>query len=202
MALMLNAVQDAAEAVLGCVCAALQDAADQVDGQPGCPCRSCLVPGLPAWDSCDDPCNQAPAEGAGGQLSVNVARLYTSTEFPTADRTVPPTQTRGRLTCSAPPALAVELMVTLLRCAPSFDERGCPPTCEELGAAARILHTDLVVVRNAVECCLPTTGAQRRGRVVFVGETRTVGPEGGCVGLEQRVTVALPGCGCPQETTP
>ncbi|MER7841671.1 hypothetical protein ABTY98_38750 [Streptomyces sp. NPDC096040] len=202
MALNLNAVQDAAEAVLGCVCAALQEAAGQVDGQPGCPCRTCLVPGTVAWDSCDDPCNEAPAGGAGGQLSVNVARLFPSTDFPTADRTLPPTQARGRLTCATPPAMAVELVVTLLRCAPTFDEGGCPPPCDALGEAARILHTDMVVVRNALECCLPATGEQRRGRVVFVGEGRTVGPQGGCVGLEQRVTVALPGCGCPQEGTP
>ena len=81
MALNLNAVQGVAEAVLGCVCAALQDAAGQVDGQPGCPCRSCLVPGTAAWDSCDDPCNATPDGGAGGQLTVNVARLFSSTEI-------------------------------------------------------------------------------------------------------------------------
>ncbi|MET7720693.1 hypothetical protein [Streptomyces mirabilis] len=202
MALMLNAVQDVAEAVLGCVCAALQDAAGQVDGQPGCPCRSCVVPGVSAWDSCDDPCNMSPEGGAGGQLTVNVSRLYSSTEFPTVDRALPPTQARGRTMCAAPPATAVELVVALLRCAPSFDEGGCPPSCEALGEAARILHTDMVVVRNAVECCLPTTGEQRRGRVVFVGESRTVGPQGNCVGLEQRVTVQLSGCGCPPEGTP
>jgi hypothetical protein len=202
MALNLNAVQDVADAVLGCVCAALQDAAEQVDGQPGCPCRSCLVPGLPAWDSCEDPCGSAPAEGAGGQLSVHVARLFPSTEFPTADRTLPPTQARGRTLCATPTRMAVELVVTLLRCAPTMSENGCPPTCEEQSQAALILHRDLVAVHNALECCLPATGDHRRGRVVFVGEARTVGPEGGCVGLEQRVTVALPGCGCPQEATP
>jgi hypothetical protein len=202
VALNLNAVQDAAEAVLGCVCAALQDAAQAIEDHPGCPCRSCLVPGTPAWDSCDDPCNKNPAGGAGGQLSVNVARLYASSDFPTPDRSLPPTQARGRLTCAAPTAMAVELVVTLLRCAPTFDEGGCPPPCEDLAAAARILHTDMVIVRNAVECCLPTATEHRRGRVVFVGESRTVGPQGLCVGLEQRVTVALPGCLCPQEGTP
>ncbi|MFJ1528299.1 hypothetical protein ACIOFV_07700 [Streptomyces mirabilis] len=202
MALNLTAVQDAAEAVLGCVCAALQVAAGQVDGQPGCPCRSCLVPGTPAWDSCDDPCNEAPEGGAGGQLSVNVARLYPSTEFPTVDRTLPQAAARGRTLCTPSAAMAVELVVTVLRCAPSFDEGGCPPSCDALGEAARILHIDMVVVRNALECCLPATGDQRRGRVVFVGEQRTVGPQGGCVGLEQRVTVALSSCLCLSEGTP
>ncbi|MGW2964027.1 hypothetical protein ACWDGI_36965 [Streptomyces sp. NPDC001220] len=96
----------------------------------------------------------------------------------------------------------MELVVTVLRCAPSFGEGACPPSCDALEEAARILHIDMVVVRNALERCLPTTGDQRRGRVVFVGEQRTVGPQGGCVGLEQRVTVALQGCLCPSDSTP
>ncbi|MDI9829684.1 hypothetical protein [Streptomyces sp. KAU_LT] len=196
MALRLNAVQDAAEAVLGCVCAALQDAGAEVDGQPGCPCRSCVVPGIVAWDSCEDPCGQVPADAAGGQLTVSVLRLYSSTDFPAVDR-APATGTRGKLTCQVPASAAVELLITLLRCAPTVDGNACPPSCEELGEAARILHTDMVVVRNALECCLPSSSDHRRGRVVFIGEGRTVGPEGGCVGLEQRVTVALPGCACP-----
>ncbi len=34
-----------------------------------------------------------------------------------------------------------------------------------------------------------------------MGVQRTIGPEGGCVGLEQRITVALPGCACSSEET-
>ncbi|MER5696116.1 hypothetical protein ACWDBO_29855 [Streptomyces mirabilis] len=110
----------------------------------------------------------------------------------------------------------------------------------------------IVVVRNALECCLPDSGEQRRGRVVRHplrallqlascgpaagaqqpcqgalvdayrpnslrprqcwnagrslllegGAAAEPSPQGGCVGLEQRVTVALPGCLCPQEGTP
>ncbi|WP_331724200.1 hypothetical protein OG416_35395 (plasmid) [Streptomyces longwoodensis] len=200
MALMLDGVQEMAQDVLACVCAALQDAAAQVDGQPGCPCRSCLVPGLVSWNSCDDPCTPVPAEQAGGQLSVSVARLYQSTDFPTPDRGPARAAARGRSACVPPAPLAVELLVTLLRCAPTMDEGGCPPSCDERGDVARILHTDMAVVYNALLCCLPATSGRRRGRVVFVGESKTVGAQGGCVGLEQRVTVALRACLCPDET--
>lgn len=195
MALNALDLHDLTEAVLGCVCAALAEAALVVDGQPGCPGRACVVPGQPAWDNCDDPCS---GDGAPGQLTVSVARLYSSTlDFPTEDRTV-----FGMRGCTPPPLTAAELVITLLRCAPTYDEGGCPPNCEELSAAARILHVDAVTVQNALLCCLPGTSSARRGRKFVLGQQRIVGPEGGCVGLEQRVTVALPGCRCPDEVSP
>ncbi|MFJ1695655.1 hypothetical protein ACIOHC_10970 [Streptomyces sp. NPDC088252] len=192
MALSPLALHDLTEAVLGCVCAALEATAEEVDDQPGCPdCRACVVPGQAAWDSCADPCTG----DAGGQLSVNVARIYPSTVFPAEDREV-----RGVRHCAPPATTAVELVITLLRCAPGPDVNGCPPACEELAAAARVLHVDAVTVYNALLCCLPGTSARRRGRKFVLGAQRTIGPEGGCVGIEQRVTVALPGCApCPGE---
>ncbi|GAA2948141.1 hypothetical protein GCM10010518_38730 [Kitasatospora cinereorecta] len=178
------------------MCAGLAAAADDVEGQPGCPCRACVVPGTVAWDSCEDPCSD---QQAGGQLSVSVVRIYSSTNdsFPTESRVV-----QGVKGCALPPVTAVELAVTLLRCAPTFTEQGCPPDCTDLGTAARVLHVDMVTVYNALLCCLPGTAPHlRRGRRFVLGPSKTVGPEGGCVGLEQRVTVALPGCGCPAEAT-
>jgi hypothetical protein len=193
MALSALAVHDVAESVLGCVCAALEMAADEAEGLPGCPCRACVVPGAASWDSCDDPCG--PGDGTGGQLTVSVARIYPSTNFPTEDREV-----RGARGCTPPPITAVDLIITLLRCAPTMSEDGCPPSCEELSEASRILHVDAVTVYNALLCCLPGTGPGRRGRRFVLGQQRIIGPEGGCVGLEQRVTVALPGCAkCPDE---
>ncbi|WP_228980126.1 hypothetical protein [Streptomyces sp. DH12] len=189
MALHPLAVHELTETVLGCVCAALEVTAAEVEGQPGCPCRVCVVPGQPAWDSCDDPCTGE----TGGQLTVHVARIYPSTTFPTEDREV-----RGVRSCTPPPVTAVELVVTLLRCAPLPTEDGCPPSCDELGAAARTLHLDATTIYNALLCCLPGTSTRRRGRRFVLGAQRTLGPEGGCVGIEQRATVALPGCArCP-----
>ncbi|MFD4314984.1 hypothetical protein [Streptomyces sp. NPDC058548] len=193
MALTPLAIHDLAETVLGCVCVALDRTAGQVDGQPGCPsCRACVVPGQPAWDSCDDPCGE---EASGGQLTVSVARIFPSTDadFPSEARIV-----QGVRGCALPPVTGLELVVTLLRCAPTFSEGGCPPSCTELAAAAQVLHVDITTVYSALLCCLPGTEQRRRGRRFVMGQQKVIGPEGGCVGLEQRVTVALPGCGvCP-----
>jgi hypothetical protein len=192
VALTPYSLHDLAEAVLGCVCASLDQVAEQVDGQPGCPARACVVPGTPAWDTCDAPCD---GEGAPGQLTVSVAQIYPSTSFPAVDREV-----RGVRSCPPPSTTAAELVITLLRCAPMPSGTGCPPSCEELTESSRILHVDSVTVYNALLCCLPQTGARRRGPRFVIGPQRIIGPEGGCVGIEQRVTVALPGCGpCPDE---
>lgn len=198
MALSPTAVHDTAQALLGCVCVALDQVAETIEGQPGCPeCRTCVVPGLVAWDSCDDPCDSG---GGQGQLTVSIVRMYPSSvaTFPGEDRPV-----QGIRGCTPPQLTALELVVTLLRCAPTPSEEGCPPSCEELAAAAKILHTDATTVYNAVLCCFPDTSQRRRGQMFVIGQQKTVGPQGGCVGIEQRVIVGLPACRCPvEEETP
>jgi hypothetical protein len=194
MAMSPLAVHELAETVLGCVCAALDATAAKVEDQPGCPCRACVTPGPPAWDGCDEPCG---TDGAGGQLTVHVARIYPTAAFPTEERVV-----LGARNCPAPAAIAVELVITLLRCAPTMDERGCPPSCDDLAAAARTVHVDAATIYNALVCCLPTTGARRRGPQFSPGTQRVLEPEGGCMGVEQRVTIAVPSCGCPEEESP
>ena len=189
MALNPLAIHEIAENVLGCVCAALVDTAALVDGQPGCPCRACVVPGPPAWDGCTDPCS---TDSAGGQLTVHVGRIFATSSFPTDDRTV-----QGGRHCVPIASTGVELVVTLLRCAPTMSDRGCPPSCDELAAAARTVHVDATSIYNALLCCLPTTGRRRRGPQFFLGAQRVLEQAGGCMGVEQRVTVELPNCGCP-----
>lgn len=195
MALTPLAVHNLAETVLGCVCAGLEDAATLVDGQPGCPCRACVTPGAPSWDGCNDPCGS----GEGGQLTVHVERIYATSSFPTEERAG---VVQGGRNCVPVQTTAVELVVTLLRCAPTMDERGCPPACEELAEAAQIVHVDGVVIYNALLCCLPTTGTGRHGPAFLLGAQRPLAPEGGCMGVEQRLTVALRNCGCPKEESP
>ncbi|MGW1352838.1 hypothetical protein ACWCQE_26750 [Streptomyces sp. NPDC002409] len=190
----LLGIHELAETVLGCVCAALEETAAAVEDQPGCPCRACVVPGPPAWDGCNDPCS---ADGAGGQLTVHVAGTHPTAAFPSRDRVVV-----GGRNCVPPAATAVELVITLLRCAPMMDERGCPPSCDDLADAARTVHVDAATIYNALLCCLPTTGTRRRGPVFTLGEQRVLEPAGGCMGVEQRVTVAVPNCGCPTEESP
>lgn len=194
MALRPEDVNELATAVLACVCEALDATAAAVEGQPGCPCRACIVPGTPAWDSCEDPCGEGGTEGTGGQLTVHVARIYPTTDFPAQTREV-----LGHKSCSRT-WIAVELVITLLRCVPVADpDTGCPPTCEEETAAARVIQIDTASVLNALMCCLPSYGNRRGGPLYVIGLQRTLEPRGGCGGIEQTVTVALPNCGCPEE---
>lgn len=191
MALKPLAIHELMENIRDCVCAALDEATADVDNYPGCPCRVCVVAGQPAWEDCEDPCSGE----TGGQLTVHLARIWPSSQFPDENRSV-----RGTPGCPQVSTTAAELVITLLRCSPVGSEDGCPPTCEELEAVARTVHVDTAVVHTALLCCLPHT-AGRRGRRFVLGQSRTVGPQGGCVGIEQRVTVALPGCGgCPGES--
>jgi hypothetical protein len=182
-------VQEIAEELLGCVCLALDEVAAANPDLAGCPtCRTCVVPGQAAWDSCGECCGGNGE--VGGQLTVGVARMYSSTyeTFPAEDRTV-----RDARGCRFP-VTAVELVVTLLRCAPGPDDQGNPPLCEELAESARQLHADGFVVHNSIMCCIPRTSKARNGRRFVMGQQRVLGPEGWCVGVEQRVIVELPGC--------
>lgn len=200
MALKLLAAHELAEDVLACVCRTLEETAAAVPEQPGCPCRVAVVPGQAAWDSCDNPCDGE--DETGGQLTVGIGRIYASTvdDFPSTegrDRTV-----RGVRSCKIPQLIAVELVITLLRCVPVQDEdTGCPPPAEELAAAARVIHIDAASVYNALDCCLPTL-KPRNGPRFVMQPLKVVGPQGGCGGIEQRVTVGLNACPCPTEESP
>ncbi|WP_329173336.1 hypothetical protein [Streptomyces sp. NBC_01477] len=77
-----------------------------------------------------------------------------------------------------------------------------PPTCGELAAAAQVAHVDATSVLTALMCCLPTTGTRRRGPQFVIGRGRVLEPQGGCMGVEQALTVAVPSCGCPTEESP
>ncbi|MFE9127827.1 hypothetical protein ACFYOF_20870 [Streptomyces sp. NPDC007148] len=193
MALSLDAVHGTAEKILACVCATLAETSAKDPDQPGCPdCTTCVVPGTPAWDNCTGDCSGAQTPG---QLTVNLARLTPTSSFPNESRDV-----IGSRNCQ-PVRTSAEYVITLLRCAPTYNEQGCPPTCEEQAAAARILHTDAASIWNAVMCCFPETSDARRGQQFVMGQQRVVGPEGQCVGIEQRLTVLLPSCGCPEESS-
>lgn len=189
MALTATAIHTMAEGVLACVCAALDELPATVEGHPGCPCNACVVPGQPALDWCATGCGT----DCPGELYVGLRRLYPSRDFPR-----PFNEVRTGHAC--PPLLtAAEFTITLARCAPMAADDGTPPSCEELDQAARILYADTAAVSNALHCCVPGLAEGGRRMRYLVGEQRVVGPQGGCVGLEQIVTVALGGCACPDE---
>lgn len=204
MALSMLAVHEAAEAVLNCVCAALDRLPAEVPGLAGCPCRTGVVPGAPAADGCDGGCDMQPGEYPG-QLTVSVTRLYASDRnaFP---RELGSTQgigsgVRDLANCAMPQSTAVELAVTLWRCVPVSTDEGCPPAMDALNESAMQFHADMLAVQQGILCCLAGTDTtQRRGRRYIMGQTRTLGPQGGCVGFQASVTVALDDCiPCPPE---
>lgn len=199
MTLSPLSINQVAQNLLDCVCTELDRLPTQVPGLFGCPCRRGVVPGaLVAADACDDGCGTPPPGEYPGQLTVNVVRIYSSTrqDFPRETFTV-----RSLKDCIPPQTTAVELAVTVFRCTPLPTDGGCPPTVEEMSASALQQHADMMAVQTAVLCCFAATDATRRdGRRYVLGQSASVGPQGGCVGFEQRVTVALDDCiACPVE---
>lgn len=158
-------------------CAALQLGAFSPD-------RACVVPGQEvAWDNC---CSGSD----GGQLTVNVARVYPSHNFPDIDQ--------GRPNNCIAPYMVVQYGVTILRCSPTQDDRGNPPPCEALSANAELTIRDLETVRIGVACCLldeeALTTLVGQPAVWMFGDVVTLGPEGGCAGSQLIVFVGMPPC--------
>jgi hypothetical protein len=155
--------------LLDCTCAALEKTAC------GCPCYAFVSAGTVAWDKCCD----------GGQLWVGIDRIYAYDRFP-----APAT---GAIMCSPP--LAADIVIGVLRCAPTLSDQGEPPSAEALSASSAQVYEDAYAVVNGVLCCLVPT---QRERLFVMGNQRPLGPQGGCVGSELRLTVALvdppPGC--------
>jgi hypothetical protein len=141
--------------------------------------RACyLVPGDVAWDECD--C---------GQLAQTVTEVVPSSSFPT-----PATDTRQ--TPCGPGLAMVRVRLSLVRCVPGMDDNGTPPACDDLAVAALALETDRWVVRRVVPCYLQEL---RRTYVILdyaVGAGTSVGPLGGCAGVELLYTFGVADACC------
>jgi hypothetical protein len=204
MTLSFLGIHEAAQALLNCVCPSLGRLPVEVPGLDGCPCRVFVSPGAPAAEGCDEGCVQLPAGQYPGQLTVHVARTY-PTDYQSFPRPVQnsttrsPSEIRSLKNCSPPPTLAVELVVTLYRCTPVPTDNGCPPTPAALSESAMQLNADILAIEQGILCCFAATDTTRpNGRRYLLGQTQVLDPRGGCVGLEQRVTVALDDCmPCP-----
>ena len=148
--------------ILDCACAALD-----AESECRCPCRACVVAGPPVWDDCCE-----------GQLTVHLERLYMHDNFPAA--------LRDPVFCNS--ELAGDVVVTLLRCAPTVKDDGMAPSCPELSESARKIYQEMYILYTAIVCCLAKA---RRQRKFVIGDAKIVGPEGGCVGVEIRLTIEL-----------
>lgn len=130
--------------------------------------RVCLlVPGAVAWDGCD--C---------GQLALTIQRTYPTQTFPVDASDLPVIGNCG------PFALAVEVLVSLIRCVPGLDATGKSPSCAKLLEAALIQQGDAYAIRRGVECCLRTYKTNRVIQKYSLGGVNFVGPEGNCGGVE------------------
>jgi hypothetical protein len=144
--------------------------------QWGAPSRSYVAIGVPAHDDCCE-----------GQLTVSMPRIYPSDRFPDSDRR--PIVCGGAQT-------AVELEVEVVRCAPTFDDNGTPPSVALLMESARQQAYEKRAIWLAVQCLLV---AHRDVWSAIVREHVDITPEGMCAGSTLRVTVGfVDGCGCTE----
>ena len=142
------------------------------------PERVCRYPGAIAWDTCD----------CAGMLAITTSRLYLTQTFPA--------EAQGTGSPCDGGDLAVELQVQVVRCAPTPDEDGNPPTVEALHLAAAQLNADAWELRAGATCALRGLRRQREIEGYRVGAVTTIGPEGGCVAVALPLLVALDGT-CP-----
>jgi len=158
--------------------AILACAADGVDHEGALAlARVYVAPGEVAWDAC---C---------GQLTVSEVRRYPSTVFPVDE--VDHTQECGAN------YLTVALLVTLLRCAPTPQYEGVPPTTTELQACAQQLDKDMGDLLRAVQCCVAGYADAYQLTTWEIGPQEVIGPQGGCIGTTLAVSLGFPnGCGC------
>lgn len=200
MALSLTATNLLASQVLTCVCEAMDRTPVALPGLHGCPCRKYVSAGTPAADGCDDTCGAPPPGEYPGQLTVHVARIFTTNhmDFPREVAFRGNAVIRDIRNCQ-PPVTAVELVVTVFRCAPGPTDLGCPPTPAELEASALQLNVDQLAVQEGLLCCLSGAGvtAQSPNGYRFVmGPSTVIDASGGCVGFSQAVTVSLDDITC------
>lgn len=161
-----------AEALSDCLCILLEEEA---------PVRCCCVMfgADVAWDDCS-------CDGRrGGMAWVRIANVYPTATFP-SPYTGQPGPCGG-----AYDGWAVTLELGILRCAPTIDERGRLPRCDQNWSAARRAAADAHLMRRAVMCC--SWAGDRR---YIVGSWEPLGPEGGCHGGVMTVTVNSRACVC------
>lgn len=112
-----------------CLCAELAEDAS--------PCFCGVIAGQEVPVELDD-CDTC---GAG---YVRLESAYPSTvQFPEPDQNA---------TCRA--VMAFSVVVGIARCAPIGDDRGNPPTQDELAEYAREVFADMATIRRAIRCCL------------------------------------------------
>jgi hypothetical protein len=143
----------------------------------GAPDRIEIVNGAVAWDEC-----------ACGDLLLSVPRVYSSKDFPQ-----PNSDSRTRC---VDVLIVAEMTLDIVRCVPTPDDNGSPPTAADIIVAAATAFTDLSVVRDSVKCILDDLFNTGQIQDYLVGMSTPLGPSGGCGGSELDFFVSWLGCGC------
>jgi len=126
-----------------------------------------VAAGSVAWDNC---C---------GQLVVAPERVYRTARFPT--------EGPDENGCYDG-LIALDLVVLLLRCVPVIEDDGSVPDDLELGAAYSAILNDAAVIWDVLATVdLPDWWERANQGQTFVGA------EGGCIGVETRITVGVDG---------
>ena len=138
------------------------------------PDRHGVVPGAIAWDACD--C---------GLLAVSVGQIYPTEQFPN------PAFARVGNACDAPWE-AAEIIMQVVRCTPTADDLGNPPTTAALDTSAREILTDAYEMMRAVSVTLCQMNRDREISDYVMRTLTPQGPSGACGGNELRAIVSLP----------
>jgi hypothetical protein len=127
-----------------------------------------LYPGISvAWDACCD-----------GQLSFQIVSM------------IPKYSERRGASLKTPCSVdwwAVTVRVDMLRCTPTINDAGQPPTPEAITRSGMQLTSDLGQLVRAF---------QTRDEVYDVGQWQPIGPDGGCVGGGTTFTFRVDSEGC------
>jgi hypothetical protein len=110
-------------------------------------------------------------------LVVGPERVYRSVQFPN-EANGPEYCDKGDLT--------LDLVVVLVRCVPVVNDRGQAPSSKDLNDSYQSLLEDAAIVWNTIDCAdLPSDWQRANLSQSFVGA------QGGCIGVETRVTIGL-----------
>lgn len=170
-------VDPVAVPLAGAVLEALLAAYDDPQWGLESPCVAGLVSGsMLIADHC---CAGVTAHGSDceGQLTVRVAGVWPTEEFPAPRQTAMPV-------CGS--SWAVELELAVLRCALTVDTDAQPPilpSMEEEMLVAELALADMGLIRHVV-----SGYAMLHDQALVIGSYTPMGPQGGCVGGGVTVT--------------
>lgn len=138
--------------------------------------RVCVVPGQIAWDECE--C---------GQLVVSLYRMWWSNDFP--EEATSETHCNESLLCG-------QFTFAYQTCAPNPIGNAIAPTCEALDTSAQTVMAAAWQMFTTLTC---ETQALADNYQIMGRKLNSIypkGPDGGCVGAEVQVSVAIrPGFG-------